>query len=207
MMLRLYNSEVSGNCYKIRLLLTHLGIEFEKVEIDVANRDNRIGLLGDKNPAAKVPILTLEDGSHLAESNAILWYLADRTRYLSDERMDRVRTLQWMFFEQNNLEANVAVARYWLVVLKDPERYREPLKVRKVGGDAALATMNRYLADHPFFVGDRYSIADIALFAYTHVAAAGGFDLGDFPEVGKWIARVQDQPGHIGMTDRGTARG
>ncbi|MBI4161857.1 MAG: glutathione S-transferase family protein [Acidobacteria bacterium] len=204
-MLRLYDSRTSGNCYKVRLLLAHLGIPYEPVEMDVVNREKRVEQLGDKNPAAKIPILELEDGRCIAESNAILWHLADGTKYLSADPFERVKTLQWLFFEQNNLEVNVAVARYWIHVLKDPERFREPLKIRQSGGRAALAAMERFLAKHPFFVADRYSIADISLYGYTHVARDGGFDLDAYPAVGKWIGRVREQPGHIRLEDLGTA--
>ena len=205
-MWKLFDSQVSGNCYKVRLILNHLEIPYEREEIDVANRTGRVERLGDKNPAAKVPILQLDDGTCLAESNAILWHLADGTPYLSDEKMERTRTLQWMFFEQNNLESNVAVVRYWIRVSGEAEKFREAIKVRRYGGHQALATMNRWLGDHPFFVAGRYSIADIALFAYTHVAGEGGFALDEYPAVRAWIARVREQPGHVGIMEKGTVR-
>ena len=205
-MMRLYESEVSGNCYKVRLLLSHLKIPYERVEVDLLAREKRVEQLGEKNPAAKIPILEIEDGRCVAESNAILWFLADGTKYLPADPFERIRVLQWMFFEQNNLESNIALARYWIKVLGKPENFREALKVRGEGSRAALAVLERYLARHSFLVGDQYSIADISLYGYTHCAPEGGFDLGPYSHVRNWISRVSGQEGYCGMSEKGMAQ-
>jgi glutathione S-transferase len=198
----LYNSTPSGNCYKVRLLLHHLGLPFEREEVAVVGRDwnQRRELLGDKSPALRVPVLVLDDGTALAESNAIIWYLAEGTQYLPDDRLGRARALQWMFFEQYSHEPFIAVARFWQTVLGEGERYATELVEKRAGGYAALDAMERHLAGNPFFAGDRYSIADIALYAYTHVADEGGFDLEPYPATRAWLARVAEQPGHVPIT-------
>ena len=193
----LYNSQLSGNCYKVRLLLSQLGIPFERLEVDVVNRENRTELLGDKNPALRVPVLELDDGRHLAESNAIVWYLADGTAYLPDDAFERARVLQWLFFEQYSHEPQIAVARYWVTLLGQADEYAEPLARRHELGYLALHGMERHLNGRTFFVGERYSIADIALYAYTHVADEGGFDLSGYPAINAWLGRVAAQPGHV----------
>jgi glutathione S-transferase len=197
----LYNSQPSGNCYKVRLLLTQLGIPFEKHEVDVIDREGRQELLGDKNPALRVPVLELDGGRHLAESNAIIWYLADGSAYLPDDPFERAQVLQWTFFEQYSHEPHIAVARFWISILGQEERYREQIAKRHELGYLALDAMNRYLAGRTWFVGDRYTIADIALYAYTHVADEGGFDLSGYPEINAWLARVVAEPGHITIDD------
>ena len=199
--MRLNDSPISGNCYKVRLLLSHLGRSYERQQIDVIDRENRRELLGGINPVAKIPILELDDGRFLSESNAILWYLAQGTPYLPPDPLAQARVLAWMFFEQNNLEANIAVARYWVSILGDAERRREAMEEKRKGGTAALTSIERHLADHPFFGDGDYSIADISLFAYTHVAPEGGFDLEPYPAVRDWIARVERQPGHVEMLE------
>jgi glutathione S-transferase len=196
---RLYDSAPSGNCYKARLLLTQLGIPFERRAVDTRQREGRGELLGDKNPALRVPVLELDDGRHLAESNAILWYLARGTRYLSDDPFEQAKTLQWMFFEQYDHEPNVAVVRHRTMLghlddHPDSEQRRER-------GYAALGAMERHLDGPEYFVGDRYSIADIALYAYTHVADEGDFDLAGYPAIDAWLDRVAAQPGHITIDD------
>lgn len=200
-MLRLYDSALSGNCYKVRLLLTLLGIPFERIEIDVVDRSNRLELLGGKNPALRVPTLQLEDGTYLAESNAILWYFADGTPYLPDDRLERARVLQWLFFEQYDVEPNLAVARFWVAILDKRAEYAERLEEKWTAGHRALDGMERHLEGREFLVGDRMSIADIALYAYTHVAGEGGFELDGHPAIRAWLARVADQPGHVPMLD------
>ncbi len=195
----LYDSRVSGNCYKVRLLLAHLGVGYERVEVDVVDRSNREAVIGrDRNPALRVPTLVLDDGRALAESNAILWWLGEGTPYVPDDRFERAQVLQWQFFEQYDHEPNVAVARFWLT--KRPgELDRERLELWHAGGHRALAAMEHHLAARPFLVGERYSIADISLFAYTHVAHEGGFDLAPYPGVRAWLDRVAAQPGHVRM--------
>jgi glutathione S-transferase len=196
----LYNSQVSGNCYKVRLLLAQLGLPYERREVDVVNRGNRAELLGDKNPALRVPVLELDDGRCLAESNAILWYLADGTPYLPEDDFERAQVLQWLFFEQYSHEPYIAVARFWVTILGQPERYAAELEEKRVAGYAALDAMERQLAHGRFLVGDGYSIADIALYAYTHVADEGGFDLGPYAALGAWLDRLAAQPGHVPIT-------
>ena len=191
----LYNSQRSGNCFKVRLLLNQLGIPFETREVDVVNRENRAELLGDKNPALRVPVLELEDGRHLAESNAILWFLAEGTAYLSADSFEQAKTLQWMFFEQYDHEPNIAVIRH-RTLLGHLDGYPDS-DARRERGYTALAAMEEHLDGRDFFVGKRYSIADISLYAYTHVADEGGFDLAAYPAIGAWLGRVAAQPSHI----------
>jgi glutathione S-transferase len=196
--IRLYNSQVSGNCYKVRLLLAHLGIPYERVELDVVDRSNRADVLGAKNPARRVPTVELDDGRTLGESNAITWFFADGTEYLPTDPYERAQALQWLFFEQYDHEPNVAVARFWLLFERVPSE--EALAERQAGGYRALDAMEAHLAARDYLVGGRYSIADIGLFAYTHVAEEGGFDLARYPAIRGWIDRVRGQPGHVPIT-------
>ncbi len=197
--MRLYNSPVSGNCYKVRLLLAHLGIAYETVEMSVVDRSNRLEVLGELNPGLRVPTLVLDDGRPLGESNAILWYLGDGTQYVPDDAYERAQVLQWQFFEQYSHEPNIAVARFWLAYSGTPERFEAELPSRMKGGYAALDAMERHLDGRAFMVGDRYSLADISLYAYTHVAHEGGFDLDTYPAIRSWLERVAAQPGHIAI--------
>jgi glutathione S-transferase len=192
----LYDSPVSGNCYKVRLLLAHLGIEYERREVDVVNRTDR-GFLDDLNPARRVPTLVLDDGRPLAESNAILWYFGDGTLFVPDDAYERAQVLQWLFFEQYDHEPALAVARFLKTYSGRPELYearREELTKR---GDNALAAMERHLNHHDWLVDERMTIADIALYAYTHVADEGGFTLDPYASVRAWVDRVADQPRHV----------
>jgi len=193
----LYNSPVSGNCYKVRLLLSHLGRQYETVDVDVVDRSDRRELLGDLNPALRVPTLVLDDGRPLAESNAILWYLGDDTRYVPEDAFERAQVLQWMFFEQYSHEPYIAVVRFWLAYSGTPDRFADQVPARTQGGYAALDAMEQHLADRPFLVGERYSIADISLYAYTHVAHEGGFELEPYNAIRAWLARVAAQPRHV----------
>jgi glutathione S-transferase len=194
----LYNSPVSGNCYKVRLLFAHLGVEYETVDVSVVDRSNRAELLGDLNPGLRVPTLVLDDGRPLAESNAILWYFADGTPYVPDGPYERAQVLQWQFFEQYSHEPNIAVARFWLAYSGAPrERFEGRLPEWHRGGYAALDAMELHLDGREFLVGERYSIADVSLYAYTHVAGEGGFDLGGHPAIRAWLDRVAAQPGHV----------
>jgi glutathione S-transferase len=197
----LYNSQLSGNCYKVRLLLAHLGLTYERREVSVTDRSDRPELLGDINPALRVPTLVLDDGRPLAESDAILCYFADRTPYLPDDRYERAQVLQWLFFEQYSHEPNIAVVRFWVAIADAPAPEAE-LEARRRGGHAALRAMEGHLAEgRAFLVGERYTIADIALYAYTHVAPEGGFDLEPYPAVRAWLERVATQPGHVAMAN------
>jgi glutathione S-transferase len=193
----LYDSPVSGNCYKVRLLLAHLGIPYERRTVDVVDRSNRPELLGDLNPALRVPTLVLDDGRPLAESGAILWYFGEGTRFVPDDRYERARVLQWMFFEQYDHEPALAVARFWVAYSGRPEAFAARLPERLEAGYQALAAMERHLDERAFFVGHDLTLADIALYAYTHVAHEGGFDLGPYPAVRAWLDRMASARGHV----------
>jgi glutathione S-transferase len=195
----LYDNPVSGNCYKVRLILSLLGIEFERRELSVVDHSDRAELLGGLSPSLNVPTVVLEDGCSLAESNAILWYFADGTRYLPDDSYERAQVLQWMFFEQYKHEPAIAVVRFWVSVLDDPPPTAD-IEARRTTGHAALDVMERHLSHHEYFVSERFTIADIALYAYTHVAPEGGFDLQPYPAVRSWLDRVAAQPGVISIT-------
>jgi len=193
----LYDSPVSGNCYKVRLLLAHLGIPYERATMDVVDRSNRRDVLGKLNPALRVPTLVLDDGRPLAESGAILWYLGEGTRFVPDDAYERAQVLQWMFFEQYDHEPAIAVARFWLAYSGRPDEFADRLSERTAAGQRALAAMERHLNGRQFFVGDALTLADIALYAYTHVAHEGGFDLEQYPLVRGWLERVASEPGHV----------
>jgi glutathione S-transferase len=195
----LYDSAISGNCYKVRLLFALLGVECERREVDVIDRSGRAGLLGELNPGLRVPTLVLDDGRPLAESNAILMYFAEGTEYLPEDRYERAQVLQWMFFEQYSHEPNIAVLRFWAIAGIKPEP-REAL-AKFNGGQAALEAMERHLAGREYLVGDSFTIADLALYAYTHVADGGGFDLGRYPAIGEWLGRISSLPGYISIED------
>ena len=192
----LYNNKLSGNCYKVRLLFAQLGIEYERREVDVFG-PRRADLLEDLNPALRVPTLVLDDGRPLAESNAILFYFAQDTPYLPEDRYERAQVLQWLFFEQYSHEPYIAVARFWTLagISPSPEALEEKLR----GGKAALKALDRHLSEREFLVAERYSIADIALYAYSHVAREGRFDLHPYPALREWLGRVAAQPGHVPM--------
>ena len=193
----LYNSPVSGNCYKVRLLLAHLGIPYERRTVDVADRSNRPELLGGLNPALRVPTLVLDDGRPLAESGAILWYFGEGTRFVPEDPYQRAQVLQWMFFEQYDHEPALAVVRFWLVYSGRPEDFADRVEERQAAGHRALGAMERHLEGRELLVGGSLTIADIALYAYTHVADEGGFDLGAYPAVLAWLERVAAEPGHV----------
>ena len=195
----LYDSPVSGNCYKVRLLLAHLGLPYERRTMDVVDRSNRRDVLGDLNPALRVPTLVLDDGRPLAESGAIIWYLGEGSRFVPEDPYARAQVLQWMFFEQYDHEPAIAVARFWLAYSGRPDDFSDRLPERTAAGHRALAAMERHLADRQFLVGDSLTVADIALYAYTHVADEGGFDLEPYPGVRRWLARVAAEPGHVSI--------
>jgi len=195
--MRLYDYLPSGNGYKVRLLLSQLGIRFTLVEKDIFRGETRTSEFLAVNPNGRIPVLELDDGRRLAESDAILFYLADGTRFLPDDRFARAEVLQWMFFEQYSHEPYVAVARR----IRHMERRPVPAELMD-RGHQALRVMAGRLADRRFFVADRYSIADIALYAYTHVADEGGFELGPYPAVRAWLARVAAEPAHVPITRR-----
>jgi glutathione S-transferase len=195
----LYDNPASGNCYKARLILSLLGVEFERRELSVVDHSNRAGVLGGLSPSLNVPTVVLEDGRPLGESNAILWYFADGTRYAPDDPYERAQVLQWMFFEQYKHEPAIAVARFWVAISEDPPAAAD-IEAKRTAGRAALDVMERHLGDREYFVGEGFTIADIALYAYTHVAPEGGFDLEPYPAVRKWLKGVAAQPGIVPIT-------
>jgi len=192
----LYDNPASGNCYKVRLILSLLGIEYQRREVSVVDHSDRAEVLGGLSPSLNVPTVVLDDGRPLAESNAILWYFADGTPYLPDDPYERAQVLQWMFFEQYKHEPGIAVVRFWVSISDDPPPPAE-IEARRASGHAALKAMERHLGDREHFVGERFTIADIALYAYTHVAPEGGFDLEPYPAVRAWLDRVAAQPGMV----------
>ena len=198
-MLRLHDNHLSGNGYKPRMLLAHLGQSYERIEVDILNGESRTPEFLAKNPNGRIPVLELEDGTCIAESNAILYYLADGSPLLPSDRLARALVVQWMFFEQYSHEPCIAVARHWIQHLGMSNLQRAQLLDKQEGGRAALAVMERHLGDSDWFGGDAMSIADLALYAYSHVAEEGGFRLGDYPAVSAWLARVAAQPGHVPM--------
>ena len=195
----LYDSAVSGNCYKVRLLFALLGVEYERRPLSVVDKSDREEVLGDLNPGLRVPTVVLEDGRPLGESGAILWYFADGTQYVPSDPFDRAKVLQWMFFEQYSHEPYIAVARNWL--MHDLTPSPEALSERQWGGYVALDALERGLADGRDFLAGAFSIGDIALYAYTHVAHQGGFDLSGYPRIRAWIDRVAAQPGYVPIDD------
>ncbi len=202
-MITLHETAISGNCYKVRLLLAQLGIPLRRVEFDIdalkAGRTHSHSFLA-MNPEGRVPVAELEDGSFLPESNAILCYFADGTRFLPADKLERAHVLRWLFWEQYSHEPYVAVVRSWRTYFGIPAGREAELPMREARGHAALDVLERTLARQPFLVGQRYSIADIAIYAYTHVAHEGGFAMARYPAVVGWLARVAAQPGHVTIT-------
>ena len=199
-MLRLYDDPISGNGYKVRLVLTQLGIPFEYVALDIMKSETRTPAFLAINPNGRIPALRLDDGMVLSESNAICWYLAEGTKLAPGDRLSRARTLQWMFFEQYEHEPNIAVARFWKHLPKMDERQARELPERMRRGHLTLGVMEKHLTGRKFFVGETFGLADIALYAYTHVAEEGGFDLAPYPAIRAWLARVAAQPNHVTIT-------
>jgi glutathione S-transferase len=198
----LYNSDVSGNCYKVRLLLAQLGVDYEKREVDVVDRSTRPELLGGLNPALRVPTLVLDDGRPLAESGAICWYFGEGTRFVPEDRYARAQVLQWMFFEQYEHEPAIAVVRFLLAYSGRPrEEFADLIESRTRQGYRALDMMEGHLGTEgrTFLVGDSMTLADIVLFAYTHAAEEGEFDLSRYPGIRAWLDRVAAEPGHVPM--------
>lgn len=199
-MLTLYDYLPSGNGYKVRLLLSQLGVPFRLVEKDILKGETRTPEFLAINPDGRIPALVFGDGRRLAQSNAILFYFAEGTPFLSADRYGRAETLQWMFFEQYSHEPQIAVARFWIHSLDKRREWEDRLQEKWQKGYQALDVMERHLDGREFFVGGRYSIADIALYAYTHVAEEGDFDLGRYPRIRGWLDRVADQDGHVLIT-------
>lgn len=193
----LYDSPVSGNCYKVRLLLAHLGIPYERQTVDVIDRSTRRELLGHLNPGLTVPTLVLDDGRPLGESAAILWYFGEGTRFVPEDAYARAQVLQWMFFEQYQLEPTIAVVRFWVAYSGRPEEFEPERESKMKGGERALRRLERGLDGRDYLVGDSLTLADIALYGYTHCAEEGGFSLEPYPAVRAWLRRVASEPGHV----------
>ena len=198
-MVRVYGMSSSGNCHKVRMVLEALKLPYDWTEIDTVRGDTRTARFLAMNPNGKAPLLEIEPGNYLPESNAIIFYLADGTSLLPSDRLSRARVLQWLFFEQYSHEPYIAVARFLRKFHPDPASQHTLADSKMNGGYRALEVMEQQLGRGSFFVGDRYTVADIALYAYTHVAHEGGFDLERFPSVRAWLARVQAQSGYVGM--------
>jgi Glutathione S-transferase len=195
----LYDSPVSGNCYKVRLLLAHLGIPYERRTVDVIDRSNRRELLGHLNPGLTVPTLVLDDGRPLGESAAILWYFGEGTRFVPEDAYERAQVLQWMFFEQYQLEPTIAVVRFWVAYSGRAEEFEPERPAKMKGGERALRRLEAGLEGRDYLVGGSLTLADIALYGYTHVADEGGFSLEPYPAVRAWLDRVAAEPGHVPM--------
>ncbi|MEJ0099994.1 MAG: glutathione S-transferase family protein [Pseudomonadota bacterium] len=200
--MRLFDYLDSGNGYKIRLLCAQLGLRYDWAEIDIMKGESRTPEFLARNPNGRIPALQLDDGTHVFESNAILWYLAEGSRFVPESRLGRAQALQWMFFEQYSHEPYVATPRFLVRHFPAGHARHAELPARLEKGHAALAVMEQHLARHAFFVDERYGIADIALYAYTHVAPDGGLMLDAYPAVRAWLARVSEQPGYIGLFAR-----
>jgi glutathione S-transferase len=198
-MLTLHGDHRSGNCYKIELALAQLGLDYQFVDVDILRGQSRTPEFLAKNANGKIPLLQLDDGRCLAESNAILCYLADGTPLWPTERYLRAQVLQWLFFEQYSHEPYIATARFIVQYLGRPAERAADLAAKMAPGHRALAVMEQQLSGQPFLCGSDYTIADIALYAYTHVADEGDFDLSPFPDIAAWLQRVRAQPGHVAM--------
>lgn len=200
-MYKVYGDYKSGNCYKVKLMLNLLGIPYQWIDVDILNGDTETAEFLAKNPNGKIPVLELEDGTCLWESNAILNYLADGSEFLPSEARLRTQVLQWQFFEQYSHEPYIAVARFIQFYLGLPEERLEEYRKLQKRGYRALTVMEQQLARTPYLVGEHYSIADVTLYAYTHVAHQGGFDLSGYPAIQAWLARVASHPRHVAMLD------
>jgi glutathione S-transferase len=200
---RLYDYLPSGNGYKVRLVLRQLGLAYELVELDIKRGATRTPEFLARNPNGRIPLLEMPGRGYLAESHAIIWYLAEGSPLVPQDRLERARMWQWMCFEQYNLEPNIGTARFWIASLgKIEAELGEKLEEKRRNGNAALAVLEQGLAGRDFLVGGGYSLADIALYAYTHVAPEGGFPLDSYPAIRAWCGRVAAQPGHVPITSR-----
>jgi glutathione S-transferase len=198
-MLKVYGDYRSGNCYKVKLMLHLLGREYQWLPIDILKGETQTAEFLAKNPNGKIPVLELEDGTFLWESNAILNFLADGSEFIPNEPRLRTQMLQWQFFEQYSHEPYVAVARFIQLYQGMPEARREEYEVCHVRGHKAFRVMEQQLQRTPYLVGEQYTLADIALYAYTHVAHEGGFDLSGYPAINGWLARIASHPRHVTM--------
>jgi glutathione S-transferase len=197
--LKIYGDSRSGNCYKIQLLCAEMGTEYDWQEVDILAGDTRTPEFLAMNANGRIPLLALPDGRYLPESNAILFYLADGSEFFAGSAYTRAEMLQWMFFEQYSHEPNIATSRFIIKYLGNPPERQANIEEKKSGGYQALGVMEQQLLSHPFIAGETYTIADIALFAYTHVADEGGFSLQDYPAIRGWIERITGRPNYVPM--------
>ena len=198
-MYKLYNYQPSGNCYKIRLLLNQLGIPFESIQIDILNGESRTPEFLNINPNGMIPVLQIDD-KFLPESNAAIWFLSQGTKYYPQDKFEQAQVLQWMFFEQYSHEPNIATVRFWISILHAQDKYANEIKNKMKAGYKALNVMENHLSQHSFFVGDKYSIADIALYAYSHVAHEGGYELSNYTNINRWFKAVESQPDYATLS-------
>jgi glutathione S-transferase len=194
--MRLHDYPASGNCYKVRLLLAQLGLDYERVHVDIFDGGTLTGEFGALNPTRTTPVLELDDGEVLLESNAILTYLAEGTEQLPDDPIERAHVMRWLFYEQAEIVPSIGGlrVRFATGVLEPGSRGAAS---RTAAGGAALAVIDGHLANHAFLVGERYTLADLAVYGYLHVAGEAGFELADYPAVSAWIERVEATPGHV----------
>ena len=197
--LKIYGDSRSGNCYKIQLLCSEMGVDYDWEEVDIIAGDTRTPQFLAMNANGKIPLLALPDGRYLPESNAILFYLADGSEFFAGDAYARAEILQWMFFEQYSHEPNIATSRFIIKYLGNPADRQSGLEEKKIGGYKALEIMEQQLRRHAFIAGDNYNIADIALFAYTHVADEGGFKLDDYAAIREWITTIKGRPNFVPM--------
>lgn len=197
--MKIYGDLRSGNCYKLALLCRQLNMPFEWVPVDVLSGETRKRGFLEKNPNGKMPVAQLDDGRYLWESNAIMCYLADGSKMLPEDPFDRATVMQWLFFEQYSHEPYIAVSIFIVKYLRNPADRQLDLAAKREPGYRALGVMDQQLAETTFLTGDAYTIADIALYAYTHRADQGGFSLDDFPNVRRWLETIRKEPGHVSM--------
>lgn len=200
-MYRLYDFLPSGNGYKVRLLLNQLQIPFSIIEVNILAGETRTPEFLKKNANGRIPVLEIAPNQFLAESNAILFYLSQGTKYFPEQSWEQAQIMQWLFFEQYSHEPYIATSRYWIKILGKADEYQEQIKQKQELGYAALEIIDKHLQTHSFLVAEQYTIADISLYAYTHVAEEGGFDLAKFPRIQSWLKRIQLQPRHIKITN------
>lgn len=205
--LLVYGDSRSGNCYKIQLLAAELGIDYDWQEVDILTGDTRTPEFLAMNPNGKIPLLRLPEGGFLAESNAILCYLADGHTHAGDDALERARVLQWLFFEQYSHEPFIATSRFIIRYLGNPPDRQAALTEKKSGGYRALDIMEAELAERDYMALDRFTLADIALFAYTHVADEGGFELSNYPRIRAWLSRIAARERHVAMAATDTGDG
>ena len=205
--MKVYGDIKSGNCYKVKLLLSLLGIRHEWIELDILAGETQTEAFLAMNPNAKIPLLVLDNGKSLAESNAILGYLAEQTDLIPKDPFAKAKVYEWLFFEQYSHEPFIAVARFINKYLGLPAERLEEYQQKQPGGHKALAIMEKHLKDNQYLVGDSYTIADISLYAYTHVADEGGFDLSAYPALLAWLNKISSHPKHIGMQLKAKDRG